>query len=311
MYNTELSFSVKIHGCPESGLPAVDFRKANNLPAEPTNRFQIQYKGTSETLCRRFAGALNGNADLILVTSYGKPLTSCTDETIAMVAPACQSTRDNSFEGYHAVNASILQRWHATTQGECPDPTELLEALAECGKASIAARDAWRAERAAKDAQEKAESERRKEEYQQEMETKKANLANGTAAIREWATNYGSELLKARIKHEFSWETLAENEYAEWIMDAHGIASDLEDVTGVDETIKDRVAPTLEEIRLLENLQSRLDAKGIPQVELELVWAEDDGDEDESPRGRPEIRATITCPNDVELWRFYRVPSVK
>lgn len=66
MFKIKYKESVTIYGCPSSGVEAVDFRRGLGIPEASDNKFLLEIDVDSEQVCRRFAEALDGDADLQL-----------------------------------------------------------------------------------------------------------------------------------------------------------------------------------------------------------------------------------------------------
>jgi len=56
--------SVIIEGCPEKGIPAIDFRRSRGIPEAPTNRIAIPLDMTSESLVRKYERFTDAEGDL-------------------------------------------------------------------------------------------------------------------------------------------------------------------------------------------------------------------------------------------------------
>jgi len=71
---------VKIEGCPEAGIAAIDFRRKHGLPEAPTNKQAIPLELTSERLVRKYAAHADHSGDL---ASYAHPRygNQCSDRT--------------------------------------------------------------------------------------------------------------------------------------------------------------------------------------------------------------------------------------
>lgn len=68
-----------LDGCPTDGLAAIDWRIANGLPGEPTNRVVLSVDIVSATLARKYASRLNSDAALTI--------TDCTGHTAQICIP--------------------------------------------------------------------------------------------------------------------------------------------------------------------------------------------------------------------------------
>ena len=175
---------------------------------------------------------------------------------------------------------------------------------------------AWEAELAA----------RNKAEFAQAVEKAKAKLAKleqsdavaavakeaGKAKLLAWAKENGSELLKARIEDGFTWEGLAEAEYADATIAKLQLGLEVADAPNNHESeVKERTTPTLEEINILRAANKRIEDSDV-EVEAELVWVaytpkasdypDDEGDE---PIKRCELRITVTCTNGATEERYF------
>lgn len=64
-------FTVQIHGCPNGGIAAVDFRRSHGIPAAPTNKIELPgHEITDEEFCRAHPNRCNSEADI--VTEYDR-----------------------------------------------------------------------------------------------------------------------------------------------------------------------------------------------------------------------------------------------
>lgn len=65
------SISAVYKGCPEKGLPAIDWRLARGLDGKPDNCIErIDFERHSEEICRFFSSRLEDSADLFLSTDH-------------------------------------------------------------------------------------------------------------------------------------------------------------------------------------------------------------------------------------------------
>ena len=64
MFDVKLNLSVEIEGRPESGIPAIDFRRQHGLPEVPTNVIDIPVDQHDETVVRKFADFANAEGNL-------------------------------------------------------------------------------------------------------------------------------------------------------------------------------------------------------------------------------------------------------
>lgn len=53
MFAVSINRSVVIEGCPKEGIEAVDFRRQHGLPERPTNKEEVNFTATDESLFRR------------------------------------------------------------------------------------------------------------------------------------------------------------------------------------------------------------------------------------------------------------------
>lgn len=141
-----------------------------------------------------------------------------------------------------------------------------------------------------------------KKELEQEEERRKIA---GNVILKQWAETHGSELLRERIAGKFEWIGLAEQEYA------IAITCSSEEINfgliranhepPICPTIKDRTTPTLEEIKALKNVLSKIDEK---PATASLKWA------NYRTRGqRAEIEVITTCPTGRKIIYYYLIDN--
>jgi hypothetical protein len=171
------------------------------------------------------------------------------------------------------------------------------------------AEQARQAEKARRQAEE-AEAARKRSE---EAAPRRAKWEEGRESLRTWATEHGSDLLKARVDHamEFEWDKLAVAEKAEQLVDV--LVAGLPLVRVPDSYENDfrtvgvdmRTTPTLAEIRVLEAVRAAAEGNQAAEgVEVDLTWItyEDPKDYDDPDRevSRAELRICVPHPYDDE-----------
>jgi hypothetical protein len=109
-------FEVEITGCPWSGVNAVDFRRKNGLPEEPSNKIKLQGRMfNDEAACRRLK-AMNSNADVNLeyIYQYSYSLNAA-NETYKQDHPQCIT---NPYRGHIKVSPKTIIAYVAEATAE-------------------------------------------------------------------------------------------------------------------------------------------------------------------------------------------------
>lgn len=120
--------------------------------------------------------------------------------------------------------------------------------------------------------------------------------AERIAALRDWALEHGSDLLRERIAGEYKWIGLAEEEFVA-LHTPEGYAAPIE----VDHC-SDRTAPTLAEIHALKTLRAKIDGNQV-YSDARLLWNRIDESHDENTGEEipaeqfASLALTITAPN--------------
>lgn len=114
-----------LDGCPADGLAAIDWRRANGLPSEPTGRIVLSIDHISETLARKYAARLDSHAaltitDLSNVTAqitipYGSPVPA---EIARAILTADAATMDDAAAALIDHALSIIAAARAKTLAE-------------------------------------------------------------------------------------------------------------------------------------------------------------------------------------------------
>jgi len=159
-----------------------------------------------------------------------------------------------------------------------------------CNHADLAEEKKWAESECARLNAEQNEKEKR------EREEEKAKKEAGKAALKEWAGEHGSDLLKARIADGFHWEGLAEHEWSESLVAFLGKQIESADTV---HCIEESTTPSLDKIHRLRDVRGRLPANAAAA----LAWLTYDGEE--GRWSRTELKVTVTCPTGRELEYFY------
>lgn len=136
-----------IEGCPENGLPAIDFRRQHGLPDAPTNRIHIKLDHPSEAVCRRFQEFLNYEGDLRIGEAsgheVGRQYTTVGIPYPRILPPAILSgvlhnpISDEQVSAFIAALLDIMKR-HLTQKEEESKANELRAAIRKAEEAARA-----------------------------------------------------------------------------------------------------------------------------------------------------------------------------
>jgi hypothetical protein len=160
--------------------------------------------------------------------------------------------------------------------------------------------------------------EERQREYAADQARRKAESeqrdADGKQALKAWAMDNGSDLLKARVDGGYDWTALARNEWIAAQEAALGM-EEAEDLLGDnDGKIESRNCPTLEEIVAMKSLLSKL-PEGIATARL--VWVkyveprdEEYYEDNQQVESRCEIEVEWRTPDHYRMDRYYLPESV-
>jgi hypothetical protein len=154
----------------------------------------------------------------------------------------------------------------------------------------------------ARRAAEKADDDaRRRAEEQLEQER--------AQAIRMWAIDNGSDLVRERMAGGFEWESLAAQEYVDSILASIQLeTAPSEDCFDFEE--RQRTCPTLPEMQELKHARALLDGKATAS----LIWGvyspeNESDDEDRKGFSRAEIKIEVVAPNGGTYIRFFKVAA--
>lgn len=82
MFYIKIDFWIRIEGCPEYGILAVDFRRKYGLPDNTTNETRIVYENNNEKLCREIESWLDRDADLLISETEDAEIGVCADDEL-------------------------------------------------------------------------------------------------------------------------------------------------------------------------------------------------------------------------------------
>jgi hypothetical protein len=119
----------------------------------------------------------------------------------------------------------------------------------------------------------------------------------------DWIRDYGSELLQERLANGFEWENLYEQEFAENVFSRLNL-EEANDYEGWGTDILERNTPSLEEIRFLKEVKTRLSDK---PATAELKWVKYENYETGEKASQCELAVTVTCPTGREIVRYCKV----
>ena len=207
VYQYQIDVTIKLDGCPDNGIDAVDWRREHGLPLEPTNVVKVQASGESESLCRRFRDGLSATADLIMETSSDGYSHSSIDyhSSLLKMMPEFGESRRSLY--HHRISADLAKRLIGTPTED--DLAEFLQSLID-QSAALSAR--WREKEAARQAEEVRQREAanaRIAEQQAADERKKAAIV---ADRNKWIEAHGSDRLKNCVKEGIECEGIYRSE---------------------------------------------------------------------------------------------------
>lgn len=171
------NLDIRISGCPESGVDAVDFRMKYHLPPAPTNKIDPfgstdRVFAGQEPLVRELIGHADGNADLVIGYSnfhFG-------------------SRRAFTIE----IDPAVLSRFSSTPT----NPEYFADLIRAIVKSIKANQDAIAAEEAEYKAQREAEKAKAEQEYREQQNREKAEKAAAETDKAAWIADHGSERLR-------------------------------------------------------------------------------------------------------------------
>lgn len=223
MFEVKIDVALKLDGCPESGLAAIDWRRQNKLPEAPTNVVRLQWEGQSEAFCRRFRDLLDGESNLTVITNkdtYSQ--FSLSWKNSAANQWVANDPWDNKSLSYSTVSADLARQFATATPPESA-AVELVQRLIDQAAAT-------RAEREARKAREAAEEAARKAEVERDNREREAAKAAEKAEVDAWIDAHGSRRLK-RCKAE-NVDCIAAYRDERLAMDRPGWIWDTADVPG-------------------------------------------------------------------------------
>lgn len=297
MWNIKVSGTVKIDGCPERGVEAVDFRRVVGLPEATTNEVALpEFEWTSEEDAR--TQPLDGSANFTLDTTYCRYYT--------------EGERVRQYE-YNRIAAAVAPGVLVAYLAE-QTPTTAMAVI----RAVQASKDKSREEAEATAAAYKTAKEQQEAAEKAAKETATAKKLLGEGILQKWVEEHGSELTKARLHGGYEWIGLAEVEFCNAVIDRMGLGGveDVGEPDGYDDQPKAgiRTTPTLDEIRAFDAVKE----KAGEGVSVELEWLtydplddEDGYDYEPEPKdklSRCEIHVTVTAPTGREC-SYYYLPS--
>jgi len=297
MFKVKLNLTVVIADCPPNGIAAVQFRQQRGIPAAPHNRYDINWEGQSEELCKTYPQYLNDEADLILWTnSDHSPHHMCSEAGNQLVSKLelynYYGTPTLRRKGYPVLPAEVVAA--LATEGWQVKLITALEAYSKQQTAEVESE--WRkqsAEAAAKKEAQEAEQKRKQAEADAQKAEQEQRKQQAEQALRQWAEANGSKLVRLRLKGEFDWVGLALDEYT-----AAVLPTNCGEPEGYScEGDEDRRKPTVEEMEAFEKVKAKY-----PDYECKLRWvtykpeADDDGYTDDTlpTIARTEIKITAT-----------------
>ena len=223
MFQVNVSMTVKVEGCPESGLAAVDYRKAMSLEIRPTDWVRIEWKFESESVCREFADYLDSNADLIVENHSNWPASPLSAMPYALHGKHVHCSGD------HEVPANLIGDYQASLALQTAevryaevsrDVANILrcikervqpilvrlreERAAEQAKREQETKDQEARDAVAKMVQQANEAERRAQEAQKRQEYEDTK--------RTWIMAFGSPHLRRLVEEGFSTDETYANE---------------------------------------------------------------------------------------------------
>jgi hypothetical protein len=147
MFKYSIDVEVRIEGCPEQGLAAVDFRRKHELPEAPTNVIPLKLEGVSEAVCRDVNRYLDDNADLELEHGSSTYSVSWRVKDVARRLVAAESRIGGSRDRRHVISPGVIFDVVKLGPSAIPGLVAALEAADEANKARLA-EEARRAEEA-------------------------------------------------------------------------------------------------------------------------------------------------------------------
>ncbi len=300
MFKVKIDLATDLAGCPGNGLAAADWRTAHTLPAAPTDRVTLKWEGESEPLCREFAAALDGQADLtVTVSPYS-------------LAFAVREVFGHGYsnESFPPVTPDAARPFLAGTAGE----DDVRRLLREAASSAARLREATKRKKEDREAKEAAERAEREKAEREKAEAERAARAARQEPLRRWAIAHGSETLRLRIDGGFEWTGLALTEWADQEFAAiSGGAAPLDDPEGYEpDGDEPRLAPTLAEMLSLRRWREAVGDRGTAELVLvkytPVVDEDDDGYPDDDDRPvihRTEIKVTVRPPLGGPIARYY------
>lgn len=300
MFKVQLKFSIALEGCPDYGIPAIDFRRKFGIPEAPDNMVKVDFERVDEKLCRKFADYCNTNGDLILRDRgegyYTRDFAGDTGSKFydSFRCPHGSSGTPNLY--HQRIDPTLAKVFvrpdYIADDGHAQALLESLLSQAATRKGEIVAKiEADRKEKAERDAKDIAE-------YAAKKVEKDAKEAADIDSLKAWAFGYASETTRLRLEDGYdSWVKIARDEYADSVFDSLGLLR-AEEPTGYEgKSSEPRLSPTAAEIKALRAVRKEL--RNLEGGTAELVRAcyepletNDDTDTD-APIRRTEIIISI------------------
>lgn len=261
MFNVKFDFMARIAECPDSGLPAIDFRRKHGLPAGSTQLEAVKWEAESEPFVRRFATLADNAGDIALIGgSHNWNDFDAVSFHSSREVRAC--FHRESFDGIN-VPLELVRPFINGTASE----NDAISLFASIMDQAAAIRQAAE--------QSKADELRLKDE---EKAAREALEQSKITRLRSWTTDHGSELARLRMQEGYgTWVAVAREEYANLVAKkvAAGLAES-EAEEGVEYEMEAVKSPSVPEILALR--QSRKLASGYPDCTVNLVRVTADDD---------------------------------
>lgn len=207
MYQYRIDVTIKLDGCPDNGIAAVDWRCEHGLPLEPTNIFKVHASGESESLCRRFRDGLSETADLTLETHADGYSHSSVDyrSSVLKLMPEFGESRRALY--HHRISADLAKRLIGTPTEE--DLADFLQSLID---QSVALSANWKEKSAARKAEELRQREAANARIAEQQAAEDAKKAAIVAKRNKWIEECGSDRLKHCVKEGIECEAIYRSE---------------------------------------------------------------------------------------------------
>jgi hypothetical protein len=160
-------------------------------------------------------------------------------------------------------------------------------------------------EREARKRTQEADAKRSRAEFEAKQEERNAALVE---ALKSWAVEHGSPLLRARIEEDFDWPGLARREYADSVLSSVGLPVGYPWGDGCE----DRERPTLEEIETLRRYREALGDRATVSLAWYTPVATDELGYplEEQPDGATALVVDVNTPDDKQVNRVIPLSEI-